>query len=64
MDQKATDLRRRWLDEATEAKRHTGLPDQAIVGAMLSAAHGFALRRDPTPRYIESLFEPSDGAAA
>jgi len=57
MNEQTSRLRRRWLAEATEAKRATRLPDNEIVGAMLSAAHGFALRRDPTERYIESLFQ-------
>jgi hypothetical protein len=65
MDERHTKLRLEFLDQASTAKRATGLPDSAIVGAMLSAAHGFALRRDPTERYISSLFrDPHDQEAA
>ena len=65
MNEQTSRLRRKWLAEANEAKRNTKLPDNEIVGAMLSAAHGFALRRDPTERYIESIFrDPHDEIAA
>ena len=65
MNEQTSRLRHRWLAEATEAKRNTRLPDSEIVAAMLSAAHGFALRRDPVPRYLESIFhDPHDEVAA
>ena len=52
-----------FLHTATQAKRDSGAPDSSIVGAMLSAAHGFALRRDPTPRYIDAIFESPETEA-
>ena len=65
MNEQTSALRLKWLAEANEAKRNTRLPDTEIVGAMLSAAHGFALRRDPTERYISALFrDPHDAEAA
>lgn len=50
-------LRRLFLTTAKEVKRTTGAPDDDVIGAMLSAAHGFALRRDPTIRCIEEIFD-------
>ena len=57
MNSEQTKLRQKFLTTATTLKRDTGAPDSDLVGAMLSAAHAFALRRDPTPRYIESIFD-------
>jgi hypothetical protein len=57
------DLRTRFIQAATSAKRECGAPDSQVVAAMLSAAHAVALRSDPTREYINLLAERAQGHA-